>query len=163
MTETMIMEMKMPGGLTFGQRVRWQRQHLRLTQEKLANLLGLDRGTIIEYEKGRSTPRTAQAKRRLAEVLQLEYDALYDNTLGAVAVKSKNPVKMGVNFGQLRRSFKKSNGLQLRCWKQIFKYLLNNAETLAEEDRQSILSCVDEIGTVIKQRKKANRRGGSAA
>jgi len=115
------------------------------------------RGTIIEYEKDRSTPWTTQAKQMLAEALRLEYDALYDNTLGAVAVKPKGAVKIGVNFGQLRRSFKKSSGLQLRCWKQILKYLLNNVETLTEEDRRSVLSCVDEIGAVVKQRKKANR------
>lgn len=154
-------EMKMPEGLTFGQKVRWRRQELKLTQEKLANLLGLDRGTIIDYEKDRSVPRTPQAKRKLAEVLQLEYDALYDNTLGAVAVAPKNPKGIGLNFGQLRRSFKDSSGQQLRDWKRMFKYLLNYTETLTDDDRRNILSCVEEINSVIKGRKKANRGGGA--
>lgn len=156
-------EMKMPEGLTFGQKVRWRRQELKLTQEKLANLLGLDRGTIIDYEKDRSVPRTPQAKRKLAEVLQLEYDALYDNTLGAVAVAPKNPKGIGLNFGQLRRSFKDSSGQQLRDWKRMFKYLLNYTETLTDDDRRNILSCVEEINSVIKGRKKANRGGALLA
>lgn len=161
MIEIITTEMKMPEGLTFGQKVCWQRRELKLTQEKLANLLGLDRGTIIEYEKDRTVPRTPQAKRKLAEVLQLEYDALYGNTLGAVAVAPKNPVKIGLNFGQLRRSFKKSGGQQLRDWKRMFKYLLNYTETLTDDDRRNILSCVEEINSVIKGRKKANRGGGA--
>ncbi len=161
MIEIITTEMKMPEGLTFGQKVCWQRRELKLTQEKLANLLGLDRGTIIEYEKDRTVPRTPQAKRKLAEVLQLEYDALYDNTLGAVAVAPKNPKGIGLNFGQLRRSFKDSSGQQLRDWKRMFKYLLNYTETLTDDDRRNILSCVEEINSVIKGRKKANRGGGA--
>lgn len=163
MIEIITTEMKMPEGLTFGQKVRWRRQELKLTQEKLANLLGLDRGTIIDYEKDRSVPRTPQAKRKLAEVLQLEYDALYDNTLGAVAVAPKNPKGIGLNFGQLRRSFKDSSGQQLRDWKRMFKYLLNYTETLTDDDRRNILSCVEEINSVIKGRKKANRGGALLA
>lgn len=163
MIEIITTEMKMPEGLTFGQKVCWQRRELKLTQEKLANLLGLDRGTIIEYEKDRTVPRTPQAKRKLAEVLQLEYDALYDNTLGAVAVAPKNPKGIGLNFGQLRRSFKDSSGQQLRDWKRMFKYLLNYTETLTDDDRRNILSCVEEINSVIKGRKKANRGGALLA
>lgn len=163
MVEIITTEMKMPEGLTFGQKVCWQRRELKLTQEKLANLLGLDRGTIIEYEKDRTVPRTPQAKRKLAEVLQLEYDALYDNTLGAVAVAPKNPKGIGLNFGQLRRSFKDSSGQQLRDWKRMFKYLLNYTETLTDDDRRNILSCVEEINSVIKGRKKANRGGALLA
>lgn len=161
MIEIITTKMKMPEGLTFGQKVCWQRRELKLTQEKLANLLGLDRGAIIEYEKDRTVPRTPQAKRKLAEVLQLEYDALYDNTLGAVAVAPKNPKGIGLNFGQLRRSFKDSSGQQLRDWKRMFKYLLNYTETLTDDDRRNILSCVEEINSVIKGRKKANRGGGA--
>lgn len=157
------MTMRMPEGLTFGQRVRWQRENLELSQEKLANLLGLDRGTVISYEHDRTVPRTAEMKKRLAEVLEMDYDELYDNTLGSVAVKPKEPVGIGLNFGQLRRSFKKSGGQQLREWKRVFKYILNYTETLTEADRAAIGGCIEEIVAVQKARKKVNRGGALLA
>lgn len=149
----------MPEGLTFGQRVRWKRQMMKLSQEKLARLLGLDRGTIMSYEHDRTVPRTTEMKQKLAEALEMSCDDLYDNTVGAVAVNPKDPVGIGLNFGQLRRSFKKSGGQQLRDWKRMFKYLLTYTETLTEEDRKEIDGCIGEIIAVQKERKKANRGG----
>lgn len=150
---------KVPEGLTLGQKILKARGELKWSQETLANKLGLDRGTIVNYEKDRTVPRTTQLKQRLANVLGVSYDYLYDNTVGAVAVRPKEPVGIGLNFGQLRRTFKKSNGLQLRDWKRTFKYLLNYTETLTESDREEILKCIDEIVEVQKSRKKANGGG----
>lgn len=150
---------RMPEGLTFGQRVRWKRQEMKLSQEKLARLLGLDRGTIVSYEHDRTVPRTTEMKQKLAETLDMSCDDLYDNTVGAVAVNPKEPAGIGLNFGQLRRSFKKSGGQQLRDWKRMFKYLLTYTETLTEKDRREIDRCIGEIIAVQKERKKANRGG----
>lgn len=152
---------RMPEGLTFGQRVRWKRQEMKLSQEKLARLLGLDRGTIVSYEHDRTVPRTTEMKQKLAETLDMSCDDLYDNTVGAVAVNPKEPAGIGLNFGQLRRSFKKSGGQQLRDWKRMFKYLLTYTETLTEKDRREIDRCIGEIIAVQKERKKANRGGGA--
>lgn len=151
---------RMPEGLTFGQRVRWKRQEMKLSQEKLARLLGLDRGTIVSYEHDRTVPRTTEMKQKLAETLDMSCDDLYDNTVGAVAVNPKEPAGIGLNFGQLRRSFKKSGGQQLRDWKRMFKYLLTYTETLTEKDRREIDRCIGEIIAVQKERKR--QIGGGA-
>ncbi len=159
MIEILEKAAEMPEGLTFGKRVRWKRQELKLSQEKLARRLGLCRETIGEYEHDRSVPRTTEMKQKLAAALEMSCDDLYDNTVGAVAVNPKEPVGIGLNFGQLRRSFKKSGGQQLRDWKRMFKYLLTYTETLTDEDRREIDRCIGEIISVQKERRKANRGG----
>ena len=144
----------------FATMVRTRRSELRLSQTELANLLGLDRGTISSYERGLTVPRTAQQKYRLAEVLGLSPDQLYTNTLGAMAVKPAPQISLGLNYGQLRRSFKETGGLQLRAWKKVFRYLLLIG-TLPEAERSEVQACVTEITAVQKLRKRQNRsRGG---
>lgn len=145
-------------GLSFGKKVYRRRVELHLSQEELAKRLGINRCTVADYEHDRTTPRTPQLKLRLAETLGLDYDELYDNTLGAVALKPKMAVKIGLNFPQLRRSFKKTSGLQLRCWRRMFKYLLNCVDTLADEDREAIYACLEEMKKVCNERKILNRR-----
>ncbi|MDF1729743.1 MAG: helix-turn-helix transcriptional regulator, partial [Sulfitobacter sp.] len=45
---------KLPSGIdrVVGQRIRWRRKELKLTQEKLGELLGLTFQQVQKYEKG---------------------------------------------------------------------------------------------------------------
>lgn len=145
-------------GSSFGGKVRAQRKFLNLSQEELAVKLGLDRGTIISYEQDRTLPRTREMRTRLAEVLELEYGDLYDPYDGLV-LKAAEGVSMGIDFGQLRRSLDKNNGMQLRYWKKMCKFLLEHAApSLTEKDRGGLESCLKEIERIRKERKAQNKR-----
>ncbi len=52
----------------FGEKVRDQRELLKLSQEQLANMVGVSRRTIITYEAGSATPRQKTLK-KIAEAL----------------------------------------------------------------------------------------------
>ncbi len=52
----------------FGEKVKDQRERLKLSQEQLANLVGVSRRTIITYETGAATPRI-NSLRKIAEAL----------------------------------------------------------------------------------------------
>ena len=53
---------------TFGARIKARREHLRLSQQQIADQLGLGRATYAHYETGRSEI-TALDLERLAQVL----------------------------------------------------------------------------------------------
>lgn len=153
------MKMMLPrlelAGLSFGERVRAQRTFLSMTQEELAVKLGVDRGTVSSYELNRTKPRTQRARERLAEVLDLEYEDLYDAYDGVSVPKAIDGISIGVDFGQLRRSMAKNNGLQLRAWKKFMKYVLEYARpSVTDKDRQGIESCLREISKIQKGRRK---------
>ncbi len=143
-------------GLSFGKRVLTQRRFLGMTQEELAAKVGIDRGTIMNYELGRTLPRTQATRRRLAEVLELEYEELYDVRDG-FASKAKPGASMGIDFRQLRRSMSKNNGFQLRCWKKMIKLVLEHVELMAS-DREGMEKCLVEIARIQKERKARNKR-----
>lgn len=52
----------------FGEKIKDQRERLQISQEQLANLIGVSRRTIITYETGTATPRQ-NTLRKLAEAL----------------------------------------------------------------------------------------------
>lgn len=153
------------GGMSLGQKIRFQREVLGLTQAELADKVGVYKGTIGCYEWGRTVPRADDIRCKLAKALEMPYDKLYGDTVEEVLVDSDEPMGIGIDFRNLRRSFGEIDEMQLEAWRCTFKYLLANVDTLTHDDRMGIDGCMDEIERLQrekKQAKRADRRWGSA-
>ena len=62
--------------MTFGEKFKIQREKLGLTQQQVADALGLNRRMITRYENGISFPRTKEAYRKIAEFFEVDINYL---------------------------------------------------------------------------------------
>lgn len=62
--------------MTFGEKVKTQRKNLELTQDALAERVGVTRRVITSYENDRSRPRGTAAYQRLADALEVNINYL---------------------------------------------------------------------------------------
>ena len=53
--------------MTFGEKFKAEREKRKLTQQEVADALGINRRMITRYENGISFPRTKDAYRKIAE------------------------------------------------------------------------------------------------
>ena len=63
----------------FGEKVKELRLANSLTQQELANMIGVTKRTLINYETGRSEPRQNSVILKLAEIFSISADSLLDN------------------------------------------------------------------------------------
>lgn len=62
--------------MTFGEKIRGRRGELNLTQDELAQKIGVSRRVITSYENDRSRPRGTEGYRRAAEALKVNINYL---------------------------------------------------------------------------------------
>ena len=62
--------------MTFGEKLKDLREKKNLSQSKLAEIIGVDRRTIINYEVGKSFPRNMNNYRKLADWFGVTTDFL---------------------------------------------------------------------------------------
>lgn len=67
--------------VTFGERLKMFREQRGLTQEQLAEKIGVAKSTVTGYEKGNRTPDVAKIK-KLAAALEVSGDELLDTGYG---------------------------------------------------------------------------------
>lgn len=60
----------------FAQNLKAARKTLKLTQQEIADELGIDRSAIAHYEKGTSLPHAGNID-KLCEILNMTYDELF--------------------------------------------------------------------------------------
>ena len=58
--------------MKFGERIREERERLRLTQTELAKQLGVSRNTIVNYERGVGHPKERRIYSKLAEIFEVD-------------------------------------------------------------------------------------------
>lgn len=90
--------------MTFGDRLREARLHNGLTQEQLAQRIGVAKSTLTGYEKGNREPDVFKIK-RILEVLGVDSDYL----LGVSREKGrdKESAELLAQYMQLDEKFKK--------------------------------------------------------
>ena len=68
--------------MTVGQRIRWARKEVGLSQERLALMIGTTRQVVIRWERDKHLPN-ALSRDRLAEALDQEADFFADTEVAA--------------------------------------------------------------------------------
>ena len=58
--------------MTFGEKFRTEREKLGLTQQEVADSLGINRRMITRYENGISFPRTKDAYKKIADFFKID-------------------------------------------------------------------------------------------
>jgi transcriptional regulator with XRE-family HTH domain len=64
--------------MTMGERIRKHRQTLGISQQALADRVGVRRATISEFESGKRLSMTTDTAKRLARILGVSVDYLID-------------------------------------------------------------------------------------
>ena len=64
--------------MTFGEKIKSERNSLNLTQAELAEKIGVTRRIIIAYETGKSFPRSRDGYKKLAEALDVNVNYLLE-------------------------------------------------------------------------------------
>lgn len=62
--------------MTFGEKFRYHRELLGLTQQEVADGLGINRRMITRYENGLSFPRTRDAYKKIAQLFGVDMNYL---------------------------------------------------------------------------------------
>ena len=62
--------------MTFGEKFKNEREKRGLTQQEIADALGINRRMITRYENGISFPRTKDAYKKIAEYFQVDVNYL---------------------------------------------------------------------------------------
>ena len=62
--------------MTFGEKFKAEREKRRLTQQEVADGLGINRRMITRYENGASFPRTKEAYRKIADYFGVDVNYL---------------------------------------------------------------------------------------
>lgn len=64
--------------MTFGEKLKYHRQQIGLSQAELAEKAGLGINTICNYEKGRTYPKDRVVYKTLADILGVDPDYLHN-------------------------------------------------------------------------------------
>ena len=82
--------------MTFGEKVKQERNRLNLTQDELAGRMGVTRRVITSYETDKSRPRGTEGYKKLAEALEVNINYLLSED-DAVITVSVNIIEQLVN------------------------------------------------------------------
>ena len=125
--------------MTFGEKVKSRRKFLQLTQQELAEQIGISRRAVISYEKDISQPRKNEDYLKLAKALKVNVNVLLTDDAEC------SPV--GLDFMELMNKFSYYNSDsaldsgQLKMWEQILEYVEYNCISLVNEEKICIRNC----------------------
>ena len=136
---------------TIGQRIKAARKKCGMTQEQLANLIGIKRATISKYESGLIEPSVTQI-RKLASWLGVDFYSL----LG-----SKNSAIYDLGFKEGSDIEEWSNNLIDEAWKQEgYSYsdieceLINAFSSLNQSGQQEAVKRVSELTEIPRYQRQ---------
>lgn len=119
----------------FGEKVKELRLAKNLTQQELANMIGVTKRTLINYETGRSEPRQNSVILKLSEIFSISADSLLDN-------KDANTL-LSEQAGRLDKDYDTSSKSKVEV-----KELLNQVqalfadEELNEQDKDAAMEII---------------------
>lgn len=115
------------------------RKEHKLTQQEIANVLGLDRSTYAFYETGKTTP-SVNTLYKLAEIYNVSIESFIDNETGVMSAGKVKEVPMSVSSpaADSLGSLDKNEKMLLMCYRLIDKKHKEKAiEMLKEFARNS--------------------------
>lgn len=87
--------------MSFGEKLKEYREYKSMTQEQLANKIGVAKSTIAGYEKGNRTPDVKKIK-KLADALGITGDDLLEtNTIKRASSMSEEAKQLGETYDRL--------------------------------------------------------------
>lgn len=122
-------------GKTFGARVRDLRDHMKMTQQELADLVGIDRGTLIRIESDKRYPQSATIE-ALAAALDVSPTALISGR-GVILSSQPEIIDQRDLFDHAERI---TNNLGGAVGGELYKALLNILATYAGSENKQLAS-----------------------
>ncbi len=113
-------ENKLPSGIdrVVGQRIRWRRRELKLTQEKLGDLLNLTFQQVQKYEKGVNRVGASRLQ-AIANILQVPVAFFFEDAPDVSPIATNEIVESGAT-SHVMEFLSTNEGLQLnRAFVQI--------------------------------------------
>ena len=86
--------------MTFGEKFRTEREKLGLTQQEVADSLGINRRMITRYENGISFPRTKDAYKKIADFFKIDVNYLLTEDEAFVVEASEQYGSRGMKQAQ---------------------------------------------------------------
>jgi len=141
--------------MTFGEKFKAERKKRKMTQQEVADGLGINRRMITRYEKGISFPRSKAAYKRIADFFQVDMNYLLTESEEFVVQASEQ-------YGS--RGMKQAQDL-IEGMSGLFA-----GGTLSEQDMDAVMQALQEIYWESKARnvdkytpKKYKKTGGETS
>ena len=137
--------------MTFGEKFKAEREKRKLTQQEVADALGINRRMITRYENGISFPRTKDAYRKIAEYFKVDVNYLLTEDEEFVVQASEQ-------YGS--RGMKQAKDL-IEGMSGLFA-----GGTLSEQDKDAVMKALQDIyweskpGMLRNTRRRNTRRPG---
>ena len=125
--------------MTFGEKVRTARQALNMTMEQLADVSGLSKRAIINYETKGIMPKSHETYYKLAEALEIDPEVLLDEN--AEFVMKAALTHGGRGARQASRIVSEIKGLYA-------------GGELSEEDMDAMMKSIQEAYWIAKEKNK---------
>ena len=75
--------------MTIGEKIIEKRKNIKYSQEKLADILGITRQTLSNWESDITSPDLKQSK-KLCEIFEISMDELVGNDINSILIKRTN-------------------------------------------------------------------------
>ena len=116
--------------MTFGEKFKAEREKRKLTQQEVADALGINRRMITRYENGISFPRTKDAYRKIAEYFKVDVNYLLTEDEEFVVQASEQYGSRGMK--QAKDPIEGMSGLFA-------------GGTLSEQDKDAVMKALQDI------------------
>ena len=116
--------------MTFGEKFRTEREKLGLTQQEVADSLGINRRMITRYENGISFPRTKDAYKKIADFFKIDVNYLLTEDEAFVVEASEQYGSRGMKQAQ-----NLINGMSGLC----------AGGTLSDQDKDAVMKALQDI------------------
>lgn len=129
--------------MTFGEKLKYHRQQIGLSQSELAKKAGLGTNTIGNYETGKTYPKDRQIYKLLAEILGVDPDYLHNENDDFIMEAQKQYGSRGKK--QAEQLLSEINGLFA-------------GGDLADDDMDEFMRAVQESFWIAKEKNKKYTR-----
>lgn len=116
--------------MTFGEKFKAERDKRNMTQQEVADGLGINRRMITRYENGISFPRTKDAYKKIADFFGVDVNYLLTEDEEFVVLASEQYGSRGMN--QAKELIASMNGLFA-------------GGTLSEQDKDAVMKALQDI------------------
>jgi len=141
--------------LEIGKKIRAKRRELDMTQEELANLLGISKAAVSKWENEESYPDITMLP-QIAKLFHITMDELFNYTLDNKPLKIVTEYHFGISLDDVDREIL-DHGTVKKCEMQKIGHYVGNAIETSWEVRIEFISTEEDFPYTLQKYMKPGR------